>query len=431
MSYAIARTGNFITGNSYTDFFENFNKPLWQILQHPNVLICEQVGHSASAHPMAMTLAAISNSWESSSNINTTPASILACGDYDNGGFGLLPCEYFDNHYGWDVFYGALWDVINGGPGYICDFCKAQQILNSAPWDGPFYHDANDNALISGNFGWCATRRFFDDNPRQNVGKAGFNGNFNGLDYMLLFNLYYLDMQKQTNTSYVPLHIPQVSNPFISDHYPYYFVTSYCPNGCPIGTISDQAQIFSPTFPVIANQLSVTANSGPVPGIGDLLIFGGVQGVLLTNTLVENGAHLEITNTSVNCVPLLSYYFDPTSYHLRSGTFNSENSSSQLPFYYVSEEFKLKEHVNTLSVYPSPANDNIFVEYCLIEDGSLSILVQDMFGKNVAVVIDHSSQLKGTYKTTIQTSDLPNGMYNCIMKSNDAIPVVKKIIISH
>lgn len=371
---------------------------------------------------MGMVLAAMSDSWRNLNGANTTPNSIIANGDYDAGGnFG---CAYFDSHFGWDVFYGMLWDGFYGGQTFAGDLCKAQQILNSAFWDGPFDHDVYDKAYP----GWCATRRFFDDSPRQNNGKLNFNGNFNGLDFMLLFNLYYLDSKQQA----APIYVPQSNNPFISDHFPYW---DYSIQG-PTGDISDPAQIFSPTFPVIVNQLSVTANSGPVSGIGDLTIYGNAQGVLLTNTTVENDAHLTIFNTEINsfCIPLQGYYFDPTYYHLRlaNSETNSENdNSNQLPFYSISDEFKQHPKENSLSAYPSPANGSISVDYILIEDGSVSIYLQDMLGKNVLGILDKSVEQKGTFKATIETSKLPTGIYNCVMKCNGNVVLVKKIIITH
>ncbi|MEO5644741.1 MAG: hypothetical protein ABIQ40_05355 [Bacteroidia bacterium] len=228
-AYAIARAGNYITGVDYTDSHEESYELLWQGLQNPAELLCPYVGERGNAHPMALTLAAISNAWRDHPGANannTTPDQILANGDYNAN--PASSCPYIASHIGWDVFYGALWDVFHGGPTYISDLCKAKEILNSAPFNGPYYHTTTDNASP----GWCATRRFYDgvigNDQRADVGKEDFNGNFNGLDYMLLFNLYYLDAKERelASANAATFYIPQ--NGF-ADQYPWTHIDLYPP----------------------------------------------------------------------------------------------------------------------------------------------------------------------------------------------------------
>lgn len=434
-NHALARVGNYITGFDFTDNIteDPAAKSAWQNLQNKSVVLCDQIGNTWSVHHMAMNLAAVSNSWRENISAmagNTTPESIIELGDYDAGG-GFPICDYFDNHFGWDVYYGMLWDVLHGGPIYIGDLCKAQQILNSGFWDGPFFHNVYDKAYP----GWCSTRRFFNDPPQQNVGNSAFPGNYNGLDYMLLFNLYHLDAKEQAQ----PFFVPQ-ANPFVSDHYPYLYYGPDCinyPNACTVGSISDYSEIFSPTFPVIVNQLSITANSGPIQGLGDLRIYGGPQGVSLSNTTVENQAHLDISCTTVNanCVPLQGYYFNAASYHrIANPDFFSDNSANTfeiLPTYTMGEEFKASISENSLYVYPVPANQNIKIIFSIANDGTCNIYLRDVTGKKISTIYKNDKQGKGSYELGLSISDIPPGIYFCTLENEDVVIENKKIIITH
>jgi hypothetical protein len=380
-AFAIARAGNYITGNDYTDFFENFDEPFWQTLQDPEHLLCHAIGDQASAHPMALVLAAMSNSWKEDHNqTNTTPDQILLNGDYESS---ITPCNHPDNHYGWDVFYGALWDVFHGGPRYISDLCKVRDILNSAPFDGPFYHDITDNASAGS---WCATRRFFDDAPRQQSGKPGFNGNFNGLDYMLLFNLYYLDSKEQRNATqqssayYVPNN-----NPFVSGDYPY-----PSPTFLNVLHITTSDIINAPFQPVIVNSLSITNNSGPTAGVGALTIHGGPQGTLLTNTNVEYGAYLYI---AADCfAPQSNYYFDPTSYHFRMISPNSVSGSNNA--------------IEEVNLFPNPSSSSITITFPPLQISGTTIQIFNSEGKIVFEKESNSEQ-----NVVVDISEFASGIY--------------------
>ena len=63
--------------------------------------------------------------------------------------------------------------------------------LNSAPCTGPHYqptHDPHNSSLDVGSVGWRTDNRFEKSNPQFQTDKGGWNG----IDYMLLHNLYYL-----------------------------------------------------------------------------------------------------------------------------------------------------------------------------------------------------------------------------------------------
>lgn len=398
-AFALAKSGLFITGTDYSDIHSNADELNWQSLQSSAVLLCDPVSNRGSAHAMAMTLAAISDSWVNVSGINTTPQKLIELGDYNAGGIGA--CSYFDNHHGWDVFYGMLWDILHGNTSFIGNLCQAQQILNSAPWDGPFYHDVFDNS----NPGWCATRRFFDDSPRQNSGKPGFNGNFNGLDYMLLFNLYYLDAASQN----IAFLIPQ-SSPFVSSAYPYFYQQNI------YGDISSPSTIYSPDFPIQVNQLMVTS-TGPTPGLGDLTIYGGAQGVTLTKTQVEMYSKLTVytTNSNAPCFPLNSYLFDPSGYVYRELP-NEANNANSIALQNASP-YQIK-------IYPNPANDRISISTQFADTTKISLEVFNSFGQLVTCDIISG----GSVSTEINITGLRGGIYFVVLSNNQVFHREKLVI---
>ena len=113
--------------------------------------------------------------------------------------------------------------------------------------------------------------------------------------------------------------------------------------------------IFSPQFPVIGNQLSVTAGSQSNPGVGNLTIYGGPQGILLNNTTVDYLATLNVVMTDFNCIPYQPYIFDASGYHYRLTGYSENSNDNQLPGYFPTNEFSAIANRNQVWAYPSPA----------------------------------------------------------------------------
>jgi hypothetical protein len=422
LSYPLAIAGNFITGLNYEDGYTAADEFVWDDLTKEDIL-CDYISNGYSVHEMAMVLASISNSWkEYPGGSNDTPARILEVGDYNAGGSG--ECSYFDNHFGWDVFYGMLWDVLHGGPNYIGDLCKASQILSSAHWDGPFYHTSTDNAAAGS---WCAARRFFEDPPRQVTGKLGFQGNYNGLDYMLLFNLYYLDARSQAAPMYVPEYDLTASN-WSPDHYPFFLNQQY------YGEFGNPWIVNALDFPVIVGEDPdhVIVYGNLSNGHGELRIEGNPQGVLITNTTVENFGTFQVFCNPVNalCNPVSGYYFDGTGYHYRMINSDTNGTTNALPPYLPSREFTKIANPD-IAVYPNPASATATVQYVISGSGSVKIYLLDMAGKEVLSVVNISGQEPGMYTASIEVSNLPAGTYNCVLQVNNITTGVKKIIVEH
>lgn len=122
---------------------------------------------------MAATLAALSNSWYSFGK-NTTEKGI----------------ERLSSPFQWHYFYKTLWAFLWDKKLDSAFFKATENILNSSPKNGPYnYTESN---FASG--GWAYQYRWRATLHEQNFGSntSAYRGNYNGLDYMLMHNLYLL-----------------------------------------------------------------------------------------------------------------------------------------------------------------------------------------------------------------------------------------------
>jgi len=88
----------------------------------------------------------------------------------------------------WDTFYALSWNVLhNKNKKMESRLEKTLNQLNTAPYEGPYNYGIDNNPKGSG---WSASYRWHLKKDMQ-LGEAnGLKGNYNGLDYMLLHNLY-------------------------------------------------------------------------------------------------------------------------------------------------------------------------------------------------------------------------------------------------
>ncbi|MEN8224361.1 MAG: C25 family cysteine peptidase [Bacteroidota bacterium] len=90
------------------------------------------------------------------------------------------------------------------------------------------------------------------------------------------------------------------------------------------------------------------------------------------------------------------------------------------------EEIELSE--NTLSVYPNPANSTTNIRVANREKGTISLSVYNGMGQEIFKLADHNVIPAGDHVYKLNTSNIPGGVYHCILTSGDQ-KVSKKIVI--
>jgi len=99
------------------------------------------------------------------------------------------------------------------------------------------------------------------------------------------------------------------------------------------------------------------------------------------------------------------------------------------------------EHVNTMNisgaselendiiVYPNPAKDIAKINYNIVGDGFVKISLYNLLGEKVADIVNQA-QLKGSYRTEMDLSTLPAGIYTCKMVLDDHTTIMKRVAVS-
>ena len=196
--FAFANAYGFEQASDYFDYncvgeYDPPSERIWELMWEYQGLHADNQIYNNS---MSATLAAIGKSWHIGITID-----IGCCW----GWCSWFPCVHIpvyipatgwciDNvtsYYNSETWYLLLYEVLrNKSTDYLLQF-KALAQINSAPCEGPYnygnvYHPAND---VSG--GWSSSYRWRKTKQDQQGG-GGFHGNYNGLDYMAFYNLYYI-----------------------------------------------------------------------------------------------------------------------------------------------------------------------------------------------------------------------------------------------
>ncbi len=375
-------------------------------------------------------LAAIGDSWVNLFSKNVTKKQIQFHGDYDAGDLFEHPfnhCVYGENHFGFDLFYGALhrylhnYDVADEPS---LDICRMQNIMNSAPFGGPYYHaltappDHKSCSLSSKDIapdGWGSSLRFsVAPDPfasPQEDGNCGERGNYSGLDYMLFHNLYYLLNTQSKNFSG---NFPAFNFP----NNPAHECESYLGGLPPIGSTLFPKFFTNPTKHIDVNNLNVTNLTEHCLGHeetfdGYVRITGGPSGVTLNNTQVNNGGRLYVS-CIVGCgVNPGEYLFLPSAY-MKLG------QNEVLPPYVISEEFKQLE-TDKILISPNP-NNGTFMLQMENEGNSYNIFIYNSLGEVVHKQILNSSTAQ------IDLTSQPHGIY-IIKAENENNVYMKKVVV--
>jgi serine protease len=82
-----------------------------------------------------------------------------------------------------------------------------------------------------------------------------------------------------------------------------------------------------------------------------------------------------------------------------------------------------------VNVYPNPANASAEVAYSMTENGNVNIGLYDAAGRKVAQIAQ-GARTAGTYRETLNTGTLPEGIYTIRMEAGNAI-INRRLVITH
>ena len=82
-----------------------------------------------------------------------------------------------------------------------------------------------------------------------------------------------------------------------------------------------------------------------------------------------------------------------------------------------------------LEIYPNPAKDKFAIKYTLVNDGNIEISFHNILGEKIVDVVN-SFQPKGQYKSEINLSSIPSGVYALKIIIDGCNTIIKKVIIS-
>ncbi len=90
------------------------------------------------------------------------------------------------------------------------------------------------------------------------------------------------------------------------------------------------------------------------------------------------------------------------------------------------DEIDLSE--NAINIFPNPMNENTSISVSIAEAGNLSISVYNSTGQIVSRLADNRSMNAGEYTFEFDASNLPGGVYFCMLTSGEQ-KVTKKIVV--
>jgi|GEM_PF-6481208 hypothetical protein len=363
---------------------------------------------------------------------------IQAFGSFDPFTSGCTFCNNFSTlTTGQEIYYGAINDLLYGTNCSSVNLCNMRDIIYSAPYHGPFCHSANDLAGC----GWCSTRRFGNNSSQDFNGDANSYGNYNGLDYMLLFNMYYL-ISEQESSAAGPIIIPgsDPTNVTVYPTLPTYNYVALPPisNGYPpsaeIGGTAIPVTITADPYcnEIIINKYNILnaaqdAAQGGSGQNGYVTIEGGKYSSIDMNPTgansitISNGAYFDAVCNHICCSaiePNYEYQSDP-------GIPNDKRAIR--PPYQPNIEFDTINGQNGIMTYPNPFTNEITINYYVTNDNIISIYLTDVNGKKIVDIINNKQSIKGLYSLHYNGSSLTNGIYFCVMETNRGKSVFKMI----
>ena len=375
----------------------------WQAMQY--------IPNNPMNNCMTMTMAALCNCWNGGltgfPGINTSQGCIYQLSEQDN----------------WDTFYLLLWAYLHDKNPGLLSMQKVRDQLAAAPCNGPYCYDSVHDVL-SGN-GWASTYKFEQGSDYQNNGKLGSQGNYNGLDFMLLYNLYCLVNLNEHNTQMIFID---------ARHQVLYRAYPYCVNTTSAQIRGDGAHpVFKAAFESITSTELVDnlvhGNIGASCGVGNydpgyVVYRAGERITLKPGFKVSQGAYFRAYIQKISCSDL-SMSPSPSDEEqvdaapVKSPLTGDWNTDAFTEIY--AEDLEVAPQaagLSGLSVFPNPFRESFTVYLSLPAAGSVRLMLYDPWG---ICVYQTSTEAYGSGMFSLEVSpgSLKPGIYQCVISSGD------------
>ncbi len=339
---------------------------------------------------------------------------------------------------GWDLCYSAinaiLWDVVP----CTNSLCDMKDILSGAPFNGPFCHSPDFGAQNGSNFatpdyascGWASSRRFMFGELPGTPGNAGECANYNGLDFMVFYNLYYL-ISEQENRLY-SVYINNLGVYPIAGRLGYF------------GDISSPFDYNNCAYIQISGLNVLPPNYNGDPNAGEVNITGGPYGIDFkpsgnSEIHIWQGANFTASCPNYCCYAWSPWYYTPQTdpygdcngedqgmTRKNNGDSNNDNynnqmaiSSNKLPPYMTNSEFAAHPTVDGIINYPNPFQTTTTFNFDIKENTDVTITIYDALGRKIMDLINNKNYNQGSYAINFNGSDLASGNYTVVLQTFD------------
>jgi hypothetical protein len=386
-----------IDGITCTDYHDEFSGGalwVWEILQQP-LEFSALIAHDSYNDHLVGLLAAIGNSWYLDDiifPINTTNEKLSLY--YTT----LRAREYLP----------LLRQVLHGGGNFVSNNVY-ENLLDVAPCEGPYNRDGNYGQNDGLSDEWSTQNRF--KQPEKRGSSNPFpRGEFNGLDYMLLFNLYSI-AKNETNDPYISSYSNSMDR-FVTIDFPF-----NGPFGFDIGSQAYPLQVGAFNTIVAVNNIGsdgdVTYRAGKeialLPGFGADAgaDFGAFIQPFHCSSQASDGTYIRTTHDSTT-TPII--YNGPTTHVYYADAGNSHPVLQEGTSMPASKSTSNNNFQSTISITPNPTNglfsiaipENILSEIFIYND--LGQLVHQQI-ISATQQIDLTAQPKGIYFVKVKSAD--------------------------
>ncbi len=147
------------------------------------------------------------------------------------------------------------------------------------------------------------------------------------------------------------------------------------------------------------------------------IIYKAATNTITADNIIEDGATVR--------------YSAGTSIVMSEG-FHAEPGSSFLANIGVCEQPDNREEQLipqiSLRSYPNPFSAQTTIEYSLLEDSEITLIISDVAGRHITTLVNGETKTAGTHKVVFDGSQLPSGMYYYTIKTSDYFGTQKIIL---